>query len=140
MPEMRYTIDPADFTDTEWGELYYASQITPRRYEFRDDAKPFRRTKKQIRLAIMCAENKAESISLGLLGKEDEPGQDAEWIQSLESAAKKLRLLIGPDRISKRSAKLRLYELLTSDIYTDAPEYSARVEEIHELLPVVFGN
>lgn len=31
----------------------------------------------------------------------------------------------------------QLWELLTSDIYTDAPEYSERVQRIRELLPKV---
>ena len=37
-------------------------------------------------------------------------------------------------------ARARLYELLTSDIYTDAYEYADRVAEVRELLPVVFGS
>lgn len=34
----------------------------------------------------------------------------------------------------------RLYELLTSDIYTDALEYDDRVREVQELIPVVFAR
>src|SRR5438128_5245089 len=42
----RYTIDPADFTDSQWTELYYATTIVPRSYESHTDAKPFKRDKK----------------------------------------------------------------------------------------------
>lgn len=48
--------------------------------------------------------------------------------------------LVGPaSQPSLKEAKARLYDILTSDIYTDAPEYADRVTEIYNLLPIVFG-
>jgi hypothetical protein len=125
----RYTIDPAAFTDGQWEELYNASTIMPRSYEARHTAKPFKRPRKYIELAIEAVTNRAGEIK--------DLHDDEEWASDLEQAAETLRDLIGPRRLTKKDARKRLRDLLYSDIYTDAPEYADRVEEIHDLIPLV---
>jgi hypothetical protein len=138
MAEKRFTIDPANFTDGQWEELYNASLIMPRTYEIRDKAKPFNRPRRYIDLAIHCCLNRCASIADGELGPESHCGEDEEWIADLQGAADILRELIGEPYISRKDARDRLYDLLTSDIYTDAAEYADRVAEVHKLLPIVF--
>ena len=87
MPMQRYTIDPANFTDGQWEELYNANQMMPRTYEARHTAKPFKRPKKSIRLAILACHNRAEEVR----GLHD----DETWAADLEAAAETLRGLIG---------------------------------------------
>lgn len=130
MSATRYTIDPASFTEGQWEELYNASTIMPRSYEALHSAKPFKRPRKYIELAIENVLNRAEEIR-NL--HDDEP-----WALDLEGAADVLKALVGPPRLTKKQAQARLHNLLYSDIYTDAPEYANRVEEIHNLIPIVF--
>lgn len=128
---MRYTIDPANFTDGQWEELYENSTVVPRKYEQRDTAKPFNRPRHYIELAIQNLHNSVEWA---------ECGDDELRAKELTAAAGHLRSLIGPARITRKAARERLYSILTSDIYTDAPEYADRVEEIPALLSAVFGG
>ena len=126
----RYAIDPAQFTDGEWEELYNASTITPRTMEARSSARPFHRPRKSIELAIECCINRADEVR--------EMHDDDEWAEDLSNAALRLREILGPP--TRSQARARLYDLLTSDIYTDAPEYAARVSEIHDLIPLALGG
>lgn len=128
-----YTIDPANFSDGEWEELYNASTIMPRTYEARWSAKPFKRSRKYIELAIEAVANRAEEVRVLY---DDEPA----WAADLQGAGEHLKALIGPRKISRKAATNRLLDLITSDIYTDAPEYASRVEEIYELIPIVFAK
>jgi len=128
----RYEIDPANFTDSQWEELYNASTIMPRSYEARHTAKPFRRPRRYIELAIQNLTNRADEVR--------ELHNEPAWAEDLRAAALHLRELIGPERLTKTQARARLYDLLTSDIYTDAPEYEDRVMEVHALLGVVFTS
>ncbi len=125
-----FTIDPADFSDGAWEEMYNASTIMPRTMENRDRARPFKRSKKYITLAIQVITNRVEEVSFLY--------KDNDWVADLEEAAETLRKLIGPEKVTKKAATDRLYDLLTSDIYTDAEEYEDRVGEIHHLIPIVF--
>jgi hypothetical protein len=129
----RYTIDPANFTDGQWEEMVNATAtLIPMRYEARHSAKPVKRPKKHIQLAIMAMRERADDVG--------ERYDEASWVADLRAAADTLEALVGPRRWTKAEAKARLHGLLTSDIYTDAPEYAERVAEIHELLPLVFGK
>jgi hypothetical protein len=133
MSETRYEINPADFTDGQWEELYNASTIMPRTYEARHSAKPFKRPRKYIELAIQVCVNRAEDVR-----ENDEDGPA--WADDLIAASETLRSIIGPERITRKAASKRLYDLLQSDIFTDAYEYADRVTEVHSLLPLVFGG
>jgi hypothetical protein len=75
----RITIDPADFSESAWVELYNACQLMPRTYEQRHHAKPFKRGKGQIETAVLCCRNKAERVK-----------NDAEWAFDLNAAAEQL--------------------------------------------------
>lgn len=128
----RFTIDPANFTDGQWEELYNASTIMPRTYEARRNAKPFKRPRKYIELAIPAVTNRVSEIYA--------IHDDRKWADDLRAAAELLGELIGPARYTKDGARKRLYDLLTSDIYTDALEYADRIDEIRELVPLVLGE
>jgi hypothetical protein len=96
MPMIRYTIDPAAFTDGQWEELYNASTITPRTMEARHTARPFKRDRKYIELAIEnVLERAAEVADLYA----DEPA----WAEDLEAAAETLRALIGPPKTTPKT-------------------------------------
>ena len=125
----RYTIDPAQFSDGEWEELYNAATLTPRTMEARSSARAFRRPRKHIELAIEACINRADEVR--------EMHNDDDWADDLSAAASRLREILGPP--TRSQARARLYDLLTSDIYTDAHEYESRVSEVHDLLPLVFG-
>ena len=128
----RYIIDPAQFTASQWEELYAASTLVPRKYETRDKAKQFTRGKKEILLAVAACRKRADEV----LHIQD----DEAWAKDLLDAAAVLEAALGPQRISRREASRRLRDLLTQDIYTDAPEYRDRVAEVEWLLPRVFGD
>lgn len=132
----RYTIDPKDFTEGQWVEIYNASTIMPRTYERKLEAKPFKRPRKHIELAIMCLVNKADYVLEGGFGPENHAGENEEWAEELRQAAGSLRQVIGQRHVSRKEAQARLRDLLTQDIYTDAPEYADRVSEIYDLLPL----
>ncbi len=118
----RFAIDPSDFSHGQWDELAAHGTLVPAKNGFWTNAKPFNRSKKQIVLMIEILENKAQHIRDGGLGPEDRPGQDEEWILDLHAAADQLRVVIGEKPINRKEVRDRLYDLLTSDIYTDAPE------------------
>jgi len=133
----RYVINPDRFTESQWVELCNVDTLVPRTYEQKHRAKPFSRSKKAIELAILCCHNKAQRILDGELGEESEAGEDEGWANDLRGAAEVLEAIIGSPRLTRKQAKARLRDLLESDIYTDAPEYADRVEEIHRLIPMV---
>jgi hypothetical protein len=129
----RITIDPASFTDGQWEEFYNASGLMPRSYEARRNAKPFRRARYQIETAVQVLTNRAAEV----MAMHD----DQQWTDDLTAAADTLQELLGPPRFPTRSeASQRLRQLLNSDIYTDAPEYADRVQEIFDLMPIVFDK
>ena len=118
----RYTIDPAHFSDGEWVEIYNGCTLMPRSYESRDWAKPFKRDKKYITLAIECLVSKASGVMAGELGPEDRPGANHEWANELHGAADKLSALIGEEmpvniRVTRQEfdhilAGLRVYQAM----------------------------
>lgn len=129
----RYTIDPAQFTEDEWAEFSLRTgTIVPQKHEFHADAKPFNRSRKQIHHAVVILRNRADEIDEGFAHNLE--------IEACRGAAAKLEALIPAEKIGRKAAKARLYDLLTSDIYTDAPEYADRVSEIYDLIPLVFGG
>lgn len=134
MAAKKYEIDPALFTNSQWEELAACSSMVPADYDTLSRAKPFKRTAAQIREAIDECAGKADYVEEGLYGSNRDT---AAWADDLRGAADVLASILGPDRFTKKQARIRLRHLLYSDIYTDAPEYSRRIEEIHELIPLV---
>ena len=84
----RLTIDPADFSEGAWEELYNACGLTPRTLEAKHNARPFKRAKGQIITAIQCCQNKAEEKLA-----EDE----MEWAFDLNAAAEQLQHILEQD-------------------------------------------
>jgi hypothetical protein len=93
----RLTIDPADFSESAWAELYNACELMPRTYEKKDKAKPFKRAKGQIQTAVLCCLNKAEHIRQGGLGPESCRGENRDWAFDLDAAAEQLQCILEAD-------------------------------------------
>jgi len=88
-------INPADFTETQWIEAFYASELLPT-----DDfgaAEPFEATPEAISDAAACCRSKAERVRDGELGESDESeGVDIdEWGDDLDEAAGVLEAYLG---------------------------------------------
>ena len=58
------------------------------------------------------------------------------WAADKDGRAEKLEALLPERPLTRKDAQRRLRDLLLSDIYTDAPEYADRVDEIRELIPL----
>jgi hypothetical protein len=93
----RLTIDPDDFSESAWAELYNACELMPRTYEKQSNAKPFKRAKGQIHTAILCCLNKAEHIRQGGLGPESRRGENSDWAFDLDAAAEQLQTILESD-------------------------------------------
>ena len=76
------TIDPAGFTDTQWTEAFYASELLPG--DERQYSAAFRATAEDIRRAAGCCRSKAVRVRAGELGTE---GGEEQWAVDLEEAA-----------------------------------------------------
>lgn len=143
------TVDPKDFTQSQWEEMYNVSEQCSARRIVKEEryhcAKPHKLTIPQIYKLVTELRTYAKSIKAGQLGSEDYRGQDKEWITDLLSAANKLEgYSLGVDSIHAKveldptlKALLRaIGELGTNDVYTDSEEYENRAVAMHNLCQV----
>jgi hypothetical protein len=88
-------INPADFSETQWIEAFYASELLPG-----DDysaAEPFEASAEAVSEAAACCRSKAERARDGELGESDKgEGVDIEdWADDLDEAAAVLEAYLG---------------------------------------------
>ena len=92
----RITVDPADFTDTQWVEMLYAG-CTLMDTDDRERSTPFKATPEQLDDLITECRAKADRIEAGDLGIE---GDEHEWAGTLRDAADKLtRISFGKEAV-----------------------------------------
>ena len=93
----RITVDPADFTDTQWVEMFCAGGETVMLNDCKTSAKPFKATPEQLDDLITECRAKADRIEAGDLGIE---GDEHEWAGTLRDAADKLtRISFGKEAV-----------------------------------------
>ena len=87
------TIDPAGFTDTQWEEIHYASDLITNTWDHggRDGVDPFQAKVEDVQQAAECCRSKAVRVRDGELGIE---GGEEQWAADLESAATVLEALV----------------------------------------------
>lgn len=95
-------IDPKKFTDSQWSELFNASDLIPpsdsrRPQDYRPNAESFTATVDDVESAILACRNKAERVRAGELGPSDAgEGVDIEeWADELDQAAEVLNGLLA---------------------------------------------
>jgi len=107
-----YTIDPARFNNGQWEELTACTHLIPATYESRRSAKPFRRQRFQIMLAIQVLSNKIFSV---LEGQEDFAGQNASWAYDLSGAILQLSIATGDIIVCRKCGGTQAYALAKFD-------------------------
>ncbi len=89
------TVDPTDFTPSQWREVFYCSELIPRQFgncsgDSHEEAKPFDATCDDIAQAALCCRNKAEGLEDGtsvLCSPGDDDVDEEEWADELNEAA-----------------------------------------------------
>jgi len=104
-------IDPKEFTDSEWSDLFYACELIPRATiarrsaDNRHDADAFNASRADVVEAINSCNAKADSVRAGELGDSEE-AEDLdieEWADQLEQIAIRLADLLGSCSCSGRA-------------------------------------
>ena len=88
------TINPDDFTDSQWSELYYAGEDNRKpksqrliECESRASSEPIEVPKEAVEIRLGEVRSKIQAIRDGVYGRVPDPAEDVRWLADLAAVA-----------------------------------------------------